>query len=335
MQVTVVAPNELGPDEAALWSKFQYSAPITLSPYMSLLFTQTVSRFRSNARVAVIEYDGKIEAFLPFELGSRKIARPIGHPLNDLQGFIGSGAAPIDARAVIRKAGLRGWEFDHATADQEALKAFHRDGSVVKAPVIDLTNGYSAYLGNLGRSGTKRLAEKRRALERQHGALSLEWNSPRPEDFRQLIEWKAGKYQETQHLFTSEPAALRIVEELATSTDEHCQGVVSVLSAGDRPVAVHFGLLGHLGLYSWMPSYDSDLSRFSPGLLMWQPLTEQAASRGINRIDLGYGQHSYKFHLANDSYPVAGGAVWAAPTAELEQRARNFYRQVRDRRRNA
>jgi len=70
-------------------------------------------------------------------------------------------------------------------------------------------------------------------------------------------------------------------------------------------------------------------------LLMWQPLTEQAAGQGINRIDLGYGQHSYKFHLANDSYPVAGGAVWAAPLAALEQRARNFYRQVRDRRRNA
>ena len=80
MQVTVVAPNELGPDEAALWSKFQYSAPITLSPYMSLLFTQTVSRFRPSARVAVIEYDGKIEAFLlPFGTPPRPAIPPYTH----------------------------------------------------------------------------------------------------------------------------------------------------------------------------------------------------------------------------------------------------------------
>ena len=42
--------------------------------------------------------------------------------------------------------------------------------------------------------------------------------------------------------------------------------------------------------------------------MMWQPIAEEAACRGITRLDLGYGQDEYKFGLANASYAVAGGA---------------------------
>jgi CelD/BcsL family acetyltransferase involved in cellulose biosynthesis len=81
-----------------------------------------------------------------------------------------------------------------------------------------------------------------------------------------------------------------------------------------------------MGFYSWLPSYNSELSRFSPGLLIWMPLIEEAAARDIARIDLGYGQHSYKFDLANESYPVVGGAIWAS---KIEQQAREAYRHFR------
>jgi len=81
-------------------------------------------------------------------------------------------------------------------------------------------------------------------------------------------------------------------------------------------------------LSSWFPTYDRELSRYSPGRMMWQPLAEEAACRGITRLDLGYGQDQYKFGLANASYLVAGGAVWAN---RCEQAVRSVYRRLHGR----
>ncbi len=325
MQVTVVRPEELGPSERQLWRTYQQASVATSSPYMSFTFAQAVARYRPAARVAVIEDGGVIQAFLPFEISAHKIALPIGHPMSDFQGFIGSGA-PMDARAVMRKAGLRGWHFHHAPASQKYLIPYHYHGTAERAPVIDISLGYHAYADSHTRPGAKRIAEKERSLRRQLGPISLVWQSSDAEHLGLLIRWKSGKYGRTQLLFSEEPGSLKIVQDVATSDGEDCAGVVSVLRAGEQVVAVHLGLLGPMGLYSWMPSYDSELSRFSPGLLMWLPLIEEAAARAIPRIDLGYGQHSYKFDLANDSYLVVGGAIWAS---KAEQQARRLYRQLR------
>ena len=324
MRVTVVRPADLGPGEADLWARFQKTSPVMSSPFLSLTFSQIVGRARPGARVAVIESDGEITAFLPFELAARRIAMPIGYPMNDLQGLISSGA-PVDARSAIRKAGLRGWRFIAVPAEQAALAPYHYRGTTVQAPVADLSNGYEAFIQSRSRSLVAETARKRRALERQSGAVSLEWSSPRPDRLRQLIDWKSGKYGGTRQLF-SDPAAVRMVEEIAASATEDCQGLVSVLLAGERPVTIYLGMTGPRGLTGWFASYDSSLSRFSPGTIMFFAVAEEAARRGIATFELGYGQDGYKFRLANDSYPVAGGAVWAS---RAEEKARDIYRRVR------
>lgn len=317
MRVSVVRPADLGPSEARTWAKFQQNSPATRSAFFSLTFTQVTGRSRPNARVAVIEDNGQIEAFLPFEVSAAGPAMPIGYPMNDLHGFIGSGA-PIDARWVIRKAGLRGWRFISVPTEQQPLVPHHYRGTVVQVPVINLRPGYESHLS--------RRRKSRRALERQLGTISLEWHSSRHEHLRQLLEWKARKYGGTRKLFSADPTAFRILEELAAAANEDCRGVVSVLFGGEQPVAVHLGLLAPWALSGWFTSYDPGLGRFAPGMMMWSPLAEAAAEQGIPRIDLGYGQDAYKFSLANDSYPVAGGAVWSS---RFEAAARSIYRRLR------
>jgi len=54
-------------------------------------------------------------------------------------------------------------------------------------------------------------------------------------------------------------------------------------------------------------------------------LAEEAASRGITRIDLGHGQDRHKFQRGTPSYSVAGGAVWAT---HAEAVGRTFYRRL-------
>jgi CelD/BcsL family acetyltransferase involved in cellulose biosynthesis len=323
MRVSVVRPGELGPAEAALWAKFQHQSPVTLNPFLSLTFAQAVGQARANARVAVIEDGGQIEAFLPYQLGPGRIGMPIGYPMNDLQGFIGSGA-PLDARHVVRQAGLRGWRFIAAPAEQAVLAPHHYEGTLAPCPVIDLTGGYQAYYASRSKSVTTEPARKRRALERQHGPVTLAWNTASTGHLRQMIAWKSAKYGGSRQLF-SDPTALRILDDLAAVQDSDCAGVVSVLSAAGRVVAINVNLLGPSGLCGWFPAYDPDLGRFSPGMIMAFEIAEEAACRGITRYDLGYGQDSYKRGLANQSYGIAGGAIWAL---KAEQMARSLYRRL-------
>jgi CelD/BcsL family acetyltransferase involved in cellulose biosynthesis len=64
VRVTVVRPSDLGPSEASLWARFQKSSAELQNPFFSLTFAQVVDRHRPNARVAVVEDDGAIQASL-------------------------------------------------------------------------------------------------------------------------------------------------------------------------------------------------------------------------------------------------------------------------------
>jgi CelD/BcsL family acetyltransferase involved in cellulose biosynthesis len=311
MRVTVVRPGDLGTAEAGLWWKFQHSTPEGLNPFMSLTYARAVGRSRAGARVAVVEDGGEIAAFLPFELGARGVGMPIGDPMNNLQGFIGSGV-PIDARRVVQRARLRGWRFDAVPAEQRAFAPFHYEGTTVPCPVIDLTKGDLSHISARGKA--------RRALAKQFGAVSLEWHSAEPGHLDRMIEWKSSKYHGTSLLF-GDPTARGIVRELASSDSEDCRGVVSVLLAGEQPVAVHLALLAAGSLVGWIMGYDPELSRFAPGMMLWQPLAKAAQEHGVSRIDLGAGQDTYKFELSNDSYPVAGGAVWRSGAEAVGRKA--------------
>jgi CelD/BcsL family acetyltransferase involved in cellulose biosynthesis len=327
MRVDIVRPDDLGPDEAALWAKFQHQSPVMQSPFLSLTFARAVAQSRPGAGVAVVEDGGQIEAFLPFERGPRRVGMPIGYPMNDLQGFVGSGS-PVDARRVIRRAGLRGWRFTAAPAEQAALAPHHYEGTAVGASVIDLSRGYQGYRGGLSRSFTRETARKRRALEKKRGPVSLVWNSASIDDIRQMISWKSVKYDGTRKLF-ADATAMQIVARLALTENTDCGGIVNVMLAGERPFAISCDLTGPGGVAGWFAAYDPDLGAFSPGTVMALAIAEEAANRGINQFDLGPGQDTYKFRLANHSYPVAGGAVWAS---QAEAAARQVYRKLRPQR---
>ena len=190
MRVTVVRPGDLGPGEASLWARFQKSCPELQNPFFSLTFAQVVDRHRPNAQVAVVENDGAIQAFLPFDLGPHRVGMPIGGPMNNLQGFV-SGGATIDARQVIRKAGLRGWRYTAAPAKQCALAAHHYAETLVEALLIDLSDGYESYFASRSKKFTADFGKQWRSLERRVGPASLEWGSTAPEHIRQLIDWKS------------------------------------------------------------------------------------------------------------------------------------------------
>jgi len=323
MHVTVVRPGDLGPSEASLWARFQKSSPELRNPFFSLTFAQAVGRHRPNSRVAVVEADGAIKAFLPFDLGPQRIGLPIGDPMINLQGFVSAGAT-IDARQVIRKAGLRGWRYTAAPADQPALAAHHYAGTLVQAPFIDLSGGYESYYTSRSKNFTVDFGRQWRSLERCVGPVSLEWGATALDHIHQLIEWKSAKQYGARQSF-SDPATRDIVEELAVTSNEDCGGLVTVLRAGERVVAIYANLICPGVLSGWFTAYDDEIAKFSPGKLAMLATAEEAARRDITRFELGASQDSYKSRVTNASYAVAGGAVWVIPG---ERAARGLYRRL-------
>jgi CelD/BcsL family acetyltransferase involved in cellulose biosynthesis len=324
-RVTVVRTDELGPDDARRWSQFQQQTDCGLNPFMSLTFARTVGQSRSAARVAIIEIDGEIEAYLPFETALNKIATPIGWPMNDLHGFVQSGV-PFEARTVIRKAGLRGWRFDHAPTAQSVLQPFSYQGTTVRAALIPIRSGLSFYdlTGDEAATTAKRRTAKkrrwqRRAIERELGEPTLEWHSSRVDDLRQMIAWKCEKYHGSRQLF-SDPTTFSILDDLLVTNEDDCRGVLNVLRAGEQRIAIHFGVAGREGLSWWFTSYGEEFGRFSPGIVLLLDTIEAAAEQRVSQIDLGYGQDSWKSSLASDSYEVSGGGVWSNRAEELGRR---------------
>ena len=176
MRVTVVRPGDLGPGEASLWARFQKSCPDLQNPFFSLTFARAVDRHRAHARVAVVEDGGIIQAFLPFDLGPQRIGMPVGHPMNNLQGFISEDTA-IDAKQVIRKAGLRGWRYTAAPVSQRDLTVHHYAGALEDAPFIDLSDGYESYLASRSKKFIRNFKQQWRSMERRVGPASLEWGA--------------------------------------------------------------------------------------------------------------------------------------------------------------
>jgi len=268
-----------------------------------------VGQSRPSARVAVVEDGGVITAFLAFELARGRIGMPIGYPMNNLQAFVSDGA-PVDARRVIRRAGLRGWRFPAAPAQQLILAPHHYEGTAVGAPLIDLSDGYKSYYLSRSKKFIEDADRHLRSLERRIGPAALEWGTSGPEHVRQLIDWKTARYGGARELF-SDPASQRIVEETLTTRHDDCGGLLNVLRAGEQVVAIVSGLTSPSGITGWFTAYDEQMRKFSPGTLALLATAEEAERRDITRIDMGAGQDGYKMRMANASYPVAGGAVWA------------------------
>ena len=89
-----------------------------VAPIPFLELCQGWGTVNSNARVSVVEDNGRIEAeLIPYEVDDGKIAAGVGGAHTYVDGLVGSDA-PLDVRAIVGNPGLRGWRFSRAAVDQ-------------------------------------------------------------------------------------------------------------------------------------------------------------------------------------------------------------------------
>ena len=329
MQVKLTTPQKLSNDEFATWASFQEQSPEFDSPYFRPEFSQAAAAVRSDVEVAVLLEREQPVGFLPFQRTGSHGARPVGGRLSDYQAVIGRPGLTFDAKELLRACGLTVFDYDHMLATQKSFTAYHQ--FIDRSPYIDLSKGFDAYRDTLRASArttmrhTFRLSRK---LDREVAPVRCEMFSMNADAFEDLLRWKADQYRVTNitNVF-SFPWTTELLREIWRRQTTTFQGVLSVLYAGDRPVATHFGIRSGKVLHWWFPAYDAEFASYGPGRILLALASQECKSHGIEKIDLGRGVATFKSLVMSGTTEVAVGSVDLRPVARC---LRNRWRQTKD-----
>jgi CelD/BcsL family acetyltransferase involved in cellulose biosynthesis len=311
MNFTILEASMMKADLIETWRQLQDSNSDLSSPFFCPEFTLVVASARDDVRVAIIEDRGSIAGFFPFEVNHSGFGKPVGAGLSDYQGIICSPGFQCDALELVRACGLIAWDFDHLVAAEQCFLKFQR--RIRSSPLIDLTRGFDAYKQERSAAGSdlfKEIARKARLVEREVGKLRFVAKSSDDSVFRSVLSWKSAQLARMKVAdISARPWVLNTLNSIRTAYFPAFAGMLSVLYAGDTPIAGHFGMRSKTVWHWWLTAYAPEYSRYSPGSILLYKMAEAAASEGIRVIDLGKGQARYKERFKNGEALVAEGSV--------------------------
>ena len=328
IKVRVVAGPELAPDLAAQWHALQQSNPVIASPYFCPEFTHTVAAVRDDVEIAVLEEGNRVAGFFPYQRGQRGVAVPVGGILSDYQGLVCAPGFECDPPGLLKSCRLIAWDFDHLLASQKCFEPFHLHRE--PSPQINVSHGYKAYVTERRAAGSeqiKKCGNLMRRIEREVGPLRFVPHSADVTLLGRVLRWKSQQYLTggKADLFAL-GWARPLIELVHAAQAEDFAGMLSLLYAGERLVAGHFGMRSRTVWHYWFPSYDEVMAKYSPGLILLLKLAEYAPSIGLRVIDMGKGMSLYKERLMNASVTLASGSVELPSLRSLRRAAQRKLR---------
>ncbi|MFC1806932.1 GNAT family N-acetyltransferase [Candidatus Omnitrophota bacterium] len=75
--------------------------------------------------------------------------------------------------------------------------------------------------------------------------------------------------------------------------------ILSVLKLNAKPIAFHYGFIYTNKFFYSIPTFDCDLAKYSPGIILLRHLVEYAFNNGFKEFDFLRGGEEYKFGWAN------------------------------------
>jgi CelD/BcsL family acetyltransferase involved in cellulose biosynthesis len=307
----------------------QRATPSLANPFLSPEFAMAVGRYRPNSRVAVLTEGHFVAGFFPFERRRLGVGVPIGGWLSHCQGLIHAPGAEWDPRELLQECRLSAWQFDNLIADQQPFKPYH--AATGPSPMIDLTDGFAAYYAKLKARSPRfcrELARKTRKLGREAGELRIVADSRDGNVLRTLMAWKSDQYRRTGCVNRFElPWVAALLDVLLATRSDQLSGQLSVLCAGDQPVAAQFGLRTGNLLVGWFTAYDIGFGKYSPGLIHLKQMAEELAATGIHAIHMGKGARSFTQTLKSRDVAVAEGVATRRSVLGAAHRVRSAYTQ--------
>lgn len=311
IDVQLVSTDELCGELADRWNSLRLSNDHLSSPYFDINFVKAVSKVRDDVKVAMFLEDDVIVGFLPFQLNSSRHAVPAGGRLNDYQGIIGNiNDVESHFKKLFQTCDINSYAFHAMPEESEAFQPYAF--RAVRAHHLDLSIGWESYRKWVRKhsSTVKRQGQKTRNLEKALGPIRFEFDSHQGDTLERLIELKSGKYQRTNTFdILSVPWAADLLRELQNVKQPNFRGILQAMWAGDELVCVHFGMLTDKTLHYWFPIFDHQYARYSPGTEMMMRVAQECCQRGIEKLDLGYGDDPWKFKFSNSNTQVLNGQV--------------------------
>ena len=325
MKITRIRASELDNSLAQRWRAWSDADPSLASPYFCLDYLQAVAQVRDDVFVAVLEQDGAVQGFFPYQMNSRRVAGPVGGRLSDFHGLIASPALTgLDATALMRALGIDIWDFDHVPASQTLFAPHAKIHD--ESPIMDVSQGYAGYLEQRKAAGAQRVAQmlrKARKFEREVGPLRFDADCRDRRAFDQTVQWKREQCLRTGVPdFMSWGWTVELLERIWAVDHSGFAGRLSVLWHGDVILAAHFGMRSRSVWHWWFPGYNATFSDHSPGGILLLRVAEAAAQAGMSHVDLGKGQDAYKRSFATGSIPLVEGAVMVPSLTSRLRRTR-------------
>jgi CelD/BcsL family acetyltransferase involved in cellulose biosynthesis len=307
--------------DKAAWTRLLAEKNAAPSPYLTPEFYEAVAQVRPSARVLIGHQAGVPVLFFPFHrngiAGAAGLGHAIGGPVNDVQGVIARADIQLDARALMRAAGLSLLSLKHAVGSDPVFAAGHTASQTRHAGhVMDLSAGFAAYEQDrtpFAKSAFKALRTRQAKAEVQYGPVSHRFWDTDPGSLEALMTWKRQQFAATGQTNVLEVewvhALVRNLMGRPFGADLSVQ--LSSLFFGERLVAVHLGLRTATTLHYWFPAYDADVQELSPGNILLYRMAQEAAREGVLQIHLGAGDYRYKHEFANCSMPLVATTVMA------------------------
>jgi CelD/BcsL family acetyltransferase involved in cellulose biosynthesis len=206
---------------------------------------------------------------------------------------------------------LAAWNFDHLLTSQSSFTAFHHN--IELSPQLDLSKGYESYVRERRAAGSEQIKKSgnlMRRIEREIGPLRFVADSTDAASLENVLAWKSLQYRQTDKSDLFTPGWIReAVQRTFTMRTDGCCGILSLLYAGDRLLAGHFGIRSCHTWHYWFPSYNKEAAKYSPGMILLLKMAEHAPKIGVSIIDLGMGMSPYKERLMNSSSILASGRL--------------------------
>lgn len=295
------------------WHRVQQERPEYANPFLAPGFACAVGTVRDTVRVAVLTGDDGPAGFFAYEEGRFAVGHRVGRDLSDHQAVVTRPDLHWDPQALLAGCGLR--ELNLMNYPRALLPAGTAQVRAYSSPVIDLRRGYEHYAAErrtASRRHVQSIWRKQRKLEREVGELRFVFNERSQEALTTVMRWKSAQYAELGEWDRfADPDNVALLRHLSDTKEIGCAGILSVLYAGDRIAAAHFGLRSEKVLCSWFPTYNIELAAYSPGILLHFLMAEAAASAGVETFDMGRGEHRYKDEIKNGEIALAQGRLFA------------------------
>ena len=308
--ITTLSGRDLSFELTQKWRALQSTNASLAAPYFCPEFTQAVAAVRPDVHVAITEIRGSVVAFFPFQRQGR-CGGPIGGLVSDFQGLIAAPNLELDVAQMLKACGLHAFDFDHMLASQPGFASYASEFE--PSPKMDLSAGFAAYVAERRVAGSeqiKKCGNLMRRIEREVGPLAFVEQSRDSKLLRQVLAWKSAQYVRTGQRDIFLTSWIRsLMEKIHAIETDAFAGRLSLLYAGSRLVAGHFGMRTPTVWHYWFPAYDKQFAKYSPGLLLLLKLAERAPASGITTIELGKGMSLYKERLMNGRTILCRGSV--------------------------